>query len=81
MSDVFFLFMSHINSSCSTLSLSDVEKKCKQATSLKVPLTRAELNLQQVQELFQVRKATIHVYFFWQILQFRCRTKIESDLD
>lgn len=44
-----------------TLCLSDVEKKCKQAASLKLPLTRAELNLQQVQELFQDNKLRLQL--------------------
>lgn len=51
--------MSHINSSHSTLCLSDIEKKCKQAASLKLPLSRVELNIHEVRELFQVRYTII----------------------
>lgn len=46
-------------SSHSTLSLSDVEERCKQAASLKLPLSRVELNIEEVRELFQVSSTDV----------------------
>ncbi|KAM9852391.1 threonine--tRNA ligase 1, cytoplasmic isoform 2-T2 [Aulostomus maculatus] len=37
----------------SALSLSDVEERCKEATALKLPLHRLELNVEELRELFQ----------------------------
>ncbi|TMS10624.1 Threonine--tRNA ligase, cytoplasmic [Larimichthys crocea] len=38
----------------SALSLSDVEERCKQAAALRLPLSRMELNTEEVRELFQL---------------------------
>lgn len=38
----------------SSLSLSDVEEKCKQAAALKLPLSRLEVNTEEARMLFQV---------------------------
>lgn len=43
----------------SALSLSDVEERCKQAAALRLPLSRMELNTEEVRELFQVRNPNI----------------------
>ncbi|XP_030604752.1 threonine--tRNA ligase, cytoplasmic [Archocentrus centrarchus] len=40
----------------SSLSLSDVEARCKEAVALKLPLSRLELSTEEVQELFQSSK-------------------------
>lgn len=40
----------------SSLSLSDVEARCKEAAALKLPLSRLELSIEEVQELFQSNK-------------------------
>lgn len=53
----------------SALSLSDVEERCKQAAALRLPLSRMELNTEEVRELFQVRNPnitliTIHHYYY-----------------
>ncbi|KAI9533243.1 hypothetical protein NQZ68_025637 [Dissostichus eleginoides] len=45
----------------SALSLSDVEEKCKQAAALKLPLTRLELNTEEVRELFQNSKLRLQL--------------------
>lgn len=37
-----------------SLSLSDVEARCKEAAALKLPLSRLELSTEELQELFQV---------------------------
>ncbi|CAN9513630.1 unnamed protein product [Ophioblennius macclurei] len=37
----------------SCLTLADVEEKCKEAAAQKLPLSRLELNVEEVQELFQ----------------------------
>ncbi|XP_034730935.1 threonine--tRNA ligase 1, cytoplasmic isoform X3 [Etheostoma cragini] len=49
------LYCDHLLNS-SALSLSDVEDRCKQAAALKLPLSRLELNTEEVQELFQNSK-------------------------
>lgn len=41
-------------STFSSLSLSDVEEKCKQAAALKLPLSRLEVNTEEARVLFQV---------------------------
>ncbi|KAG8010030.1 Threonine--tRNA ligase, partial [Nibea albiflora] len=41
------------------LSLSDVEERCKQAAALKLPLSRMELNTEEVRELFQLSSVTL----------------------
>lgn len=60
---IFVLLMSYLNLSSphSALSLSDVEERCKQAASLKLPLSRVELNTEEVRELFQVSNTNICV--------------------
>lgn len=41
-------------STFSSLSLSDVEQKCRQAAALKLPLSRLEVNTEEARVLFQV---------------------------
>uniref|UniRef100_A0AAX7SP10 threonine--tRNA ligase n=1 Tax=Astatotilapia calliptera TaxID=8154 RepID=A0AAX7SP10_ASTCA len=41
------------------LSLSDVEARCKEAAALKRPLSRLELSIEEVQELFQLSSVTL----------------------
>ncbi|TKS82121.1 Threonine--tRNA ligase, cytoplasmic [Collichthys lucidus] len=43
----------------SALSLSDVEERCKQAAALRLPLSRMELNTEEVRELFQLSSVTL----------------------
>ncbi|KAE8288852.1 Threonine--tRNA ligase, cytoplasmic [Larimichthys crocea] len=45
----------------STLSLSDVEERCKQAAALRLPLSRMELNTEEVRELFQNSKLRLQL--------------------
>ncbi|KAK5862233.1 hypothetical protein PBY51_017650 [Eleginops maclovinus] len=45
----------------SALSLSDVEEKCKQSAALKLPLTRLELNTEEVRLLFQNSKLRLQL--------------------
>ncbi|XP_026226511.1 threonine--tRNA ligase 1, cytoplasmic isoform X2 [Anabas testudineus] len=45
----------------SNLSFSDVEDRCKEAAALKRPLTRLELNIEEVQELFQDSKLRLQL--------------------
>ncbi|KAK2910185.1 threonine--tRNA ligase 1, cytoplasmic isoform X1 [Channa argus] len=46
------LYCDHLLDS-STLSLNDVENRCKEAAALKLPLSRLELNTEEIRELFQ----------------------------
>ncbi|XP_041650177.1 threonine--tRNA ligase 1, cytoplasmic [Cheilinus undulatus] len=43
------------------LSLSDVEDRCKQTAALKLPLSRLELNIDEVRELFQDSKLRLQL--------------------
>ncbi len=54
----------------SALSLSDVEEKCKQAAALKLPLSRLELNTDEVQELFQVSNTNVSTRLHFYSRQF-----------
>ncbi|XP_073340887.1 threonine--tRNA ligase 1, cytoplasmic-like isoform X2 [Pagrus major] len=45
----------------SALSLSDVEERCKQAAALRLPLSRLELNTEEVKELFQNSKLRLQL--------------------
>ncbi|KAM9353102.1 threonine--tRNA ligase 1, cytoplasmic isoform 2-T2 [Symphorus nematophorus] len=45
----------------SALSLSDVEEQCKQTAALKLPLSRLELNTEEVRELFQDSKLRLQL--------------------
>ncbi|GLD63702.1 threonine--tRNA ligase, cytoplasmic-like isoform X3 [Lates japonicus] len=45
----------------SDLSLSEVEDRCKEAAALKLPLSRLELNTEEVQELFQSSKLRLQL--------------------
>lgn len=47
-------FCLHVCSTFRSLSLTDVEDKCKEAAALKLPLLRLELNSEEARELFQV---------------------------
>uniref|UniRef100_A0A669E104 threonine--tRNA ligase n=1 Tax=Oreochromis niloticus TaxID=8128 RepID=A0A669E104_ORENI len=50
-----------------SLSLSDVEARCKEAAALKLPLSRLELSIEEVQELFQV----CNIFLFWALTNTR----------
>ncbi|XP_053182529.1 threonine--tRNA ligase 1, cytoplasmic [Scomber japonicus] len=45
----------------SVLSMSDVEERCKAAAALKLPLSRLELNTEEIQELFQNSKLRLQL--------------------
>ncbi|XP_062277901.1 threonine--tRNA ligase 1, cytoplasmic isoform X1 [Scomber scombrus] len=45
----------------SILSMSDVEERCKAAAALKLPLSRLELNTEEIQELFQNSKLRLQL--------------------
>ncbi|XP_044214541.1 threonine--tRNA ligase 1, cytoplasmic isoform X1 [Thunnus albacares] len=45
----------------SGLSLSDVEERCKAAAALKLPLSRLDLNAEEIQELFQNSKLRLQL--------------------
>ncbi|XP_071751833.1 threonine--tRNA ligase 1, cytoplasmic [Centroberyx gerrardi] len=45
----------------SGLSLSDVEERCKEAAALRLPLSRLELNAEEVRELFQNSKLRLQL--------------------
>lgn len=48
-----------LSSAHSAWSLSDVEERCKKAAALKLPLSRLEINSEEVRELFQVRYTSV----------------------
>uniref|UniRef100_H3CRK0 threonine--tRNA ligase n=1 Tax=Tetraodon nigroviridis TaxID=99883 RepID=H3CRK0_TETNG len=48
-------------STFSSLSLSDVEEKCKQAAALKLPLSRLEVNTEEARVLFQSSKLRLQL--------------------
>ncbi|XP_043973005.1 threonine--tRNA ligase 1, cytoplasmic-like [Gambusia affinis] len=52
------LFCDHVPSS-SSLSLSDVEAKCKEAAALKLPLIGLNMNTEELHELFQLSSITV----------------------
>ncbi|XP_061675223.1 threonine--tRNA ligase 1, cytoplasmic isoform X3 [Syngnathoides biaculeatus] len=49
----FGLYCDHLLENSAAVSLSDVEERCKAASALKLPLTRLELDAQEISELFQ----------------------------
>ncbi|XP_033495775.2 threonine--tRNA ligase 1, cytoplasmic isoform X3 [Epinephelus lanceolatus] len=55
------LYCDHLLDNNSVLSLSDVEEKCKQAAALKLPLSRLELNTEEVRELFRNSKLRLQL--------------------
>ncbi|XP_076010781.1 threonine--tRNA ligase 1, cytoplasmic [Genypterus blacodes] len=56
----FGLYCDHLLEN-STLSLSDVEERCKEAAALRLPLSRLELNTEEVRELFQNSKLRLQL--------------------
>ncbi|XP_061631692.1 threonine--tRNA ligase 1, cytoplasmic isoform X1 [Phyllopteryx taeniolatus] len=47
------LYCDHVLENSAAVSLSDLEERCKAAAALKLPLTRLELDAQEISELFQ----------------------------